>query len=274
LSFSGLPRVSAYNPVAYLYRQFVSFPDALGKWAVEKPDSLDGYVSPGEEESSLLAEASRRKKDCAKAIRRALGRYGDDFRAAAAALDEWCADARAEAGLTPEGGNLRPEFVPVMNTVWEINCTLRPLLEAYRAPTEFFCEIAPRLWSGFDLAPRDSARLAQALHTWGFGALLNPNVRAAFDHAASYPSIFARVLGEAEQRGNYREGRGKGVKDRPDVARRVSHGKRRRKVELRIERGMPEAEAAQDLARREGRSVSAIRKSRVIARKRNAKSSK
>jgi hypothetical protein len=202
-------------------------------------------------------------------IAKALGRYQDHLDAAAVAMEQWCADVRAGSGITAEGGNLRPEFVPAMNTVWEINCTLRPLLEAYRDPIRFFREIAPRLWPGFDLAPDDSGHLAQTLHVWGFGAPLNPNVRAAFDHASGYASTFARVLGEAEQRGDYREGRGKGIADRPGVARHVSHGKRRLKVDLRIiEHGMSEKEATRDLARRERRSVSAIRKSRAIARKR------
>jgi hypothetical protein len=268
-SYEKLPPFSAYNIVAYFLRQCFSFFDAVQKWKVENPDAR--IVR----DLGLFKQAKKSKGECAKKITAALGRYHEDYDAAEEAIHEWIRYARSEAGLDPVTGegSFRPEFVPLVNTLGEIK-SLRTVLEAYRNPTMFFREIAPRLYpEDFRFPRRDwpsanERRLSSTLRTWGHGVHLNPNVQAALAIAATAPRMFARILGVVEQRKAYNEGRGKGVRDGTTSKRRVSHEKRRRKIELRIERGMSEEEAAQDLARREGRSMSAIRKSRVIARKR------
>jgi hypothetical protein len=166
---SHLPEARAYNPVAYL-RQFATFPDAVRQWAVEKPDrQLLNLVQQCFRDAGLrersLEKIKGRKKECATEILEALG-LRQDFDAAAKAMDDWCVAARAEAGLTLRDGTLSPKFIPLMNTVWEITCTLRPLLESYRDPDRFFREIAPRRWpTNFLLSSKEDLALVWRLGT-------------------------------------------------------------------------------------------------------------
>lgn len=203
LSYRGLPGRPYANPVAYLLREFVWFNDAVGAWSAWPPE-IHGII----ESETRLAQAKAEKKRCARVIIAALGPYLDDLDAAETAMDDWCSSARSIAGLLTGDEGLREEFVPVMVPVWEINTTLRPLLEAYRNPRQFFCEIAPRVWAReFDFGPNDWQQLAATLHEWGQGAHLNVSVQAALQAAADQPLTLAKVLGRVEGRRAYKEGR-------------------------------------------------------------------
>jgi hypothetical protein len=249
-----LPAARAYNPVAYL-RQFATLADAVRKWAVEKPDRpLLNLVQQCSEDATVrerrLEEIKRRKKECATEILEALGQR-QDFVAAAKTMDDWCAAARTEACLTLRDGALRPKFIPLMNTVWEITCTLRPLLESYRDPDRFLREIAPSRWPT-DLLLSSKEDLALM---WGLGTR------------------------------SYREGRRRGTRDRPDAPRHVSHEERLKVVDLgekkvralREERFVPvrgsRGRSLRYRAEAERVSVAAIRKSVTIARKRRSEKS-
>ena len=296
LSFEKLPAFSSYNMLAFFYRPFVSFYDALARWAAEVPDA------PVVREFGCLQEAREKKRECAKAIVKGLGRYRDDLCGAERALEEWCRRVRKDLNLVDEnvGEKGRPrenvpwqtQHLPLLNTLWEINSTLRPLLLAFQDPKTFFQDVAPTLYpDAFSFPPADwpgtnEQRLASTLHTWGHAAHLNPSVQAALEIAASGPRVFAHVLGVAEQRKAYREGRRKGSKDGPHVARRVSHENRLEAVDTEVrtvrsfrrEYGEPLRGVIDQVVSRqaeaEKRSPAAIRKSRAIARKRRVKTPK
>jgi hypothetical protein len=274
-----LPPLSSYHPVPYLFRQCRTFRDALRRWAVEKPDN------PTVLQFGFLAEAKAAKKVCAKTISAALGPYGEDLDGAEKATEEWRCAVREETGLDPKtgAGPIALKHIPLINTLWEINTALRPLLSAYRNPEQFFREIAPALLPrDFDfqpgkLTPSDAPRLGETLRVWGRAALLHPGVRAAFETFASHPRLFAEVLNVAEQRKAYKEGRGKGVRDGATSKRRVAHARRLRRVEHGIaalrdlrdgsELRAPVKRAARFVAGKDGVSEAAIRKSMTLARK-------
>jgi len=260
--FGQLPEICPYNPVAYLL-QCVSLYDAIGKWAAER-------VEPSYRlEFERIPLAARARRECAKAIRSALGPHRDNYDAAEKTMDDWCSKARAKAGLISGKEGLRLESFPVMIPVWEINRTIRPMLVAYRNPREFFSEVAPRFFPGdFNLRPDDWQRLAGTLRTWKYGALLNPNVRATFDAVAEDPRAFAEVLGQAERRKAYADGRKPGSKDTRPRKRRVDNVATKAEVwrradEIEEETRQPRgavSRAVREKAEEKGRKPSAIRR--------------
>jgi hypothetical protein len=108
--------------------------------------------------------------------------------------------------------------------------------------------------------------LGRTLWIWGFGALLNENVRRAFD--AATPNQLIEVFGQAEGRERYREGNPRGSGKGKAKKKRVnSAGLRnriaRRAAEIerthRLDRGGSKR-AIEEIADNEKRSSAAIRK--------------
>jgi hypothetical protein len=228
LDYRKLPRRPSSRPVANLLCSYVSFRDALSAWAGQDPEIAG--LRAGE---ALFEPAMAEKKRCATAIAEALGPDGRNFIAARKAMDDWGTAARARARITPEGGGLRVGDEPILLPVWEIDTTVRPLLEAYADPVKFFRETAPRLypqdftfWSDPNRVPcavwegapdeeppdgwvdeeetepprrtLDRARLASTARDWGRFAHLNSGFREAFLAGARDPSFIASVVGPAE----------------------------------------------------------------------------
>jgi hypothetical protein len=134
----------------------------------------------------------------------------------------------------------------------------------------------PRQIGPFSKDSFEFSRLGRTLYTWGYGALLNPAARRAFDWAAKDSNRFSTILAEAEGRDCYEEGRKRGSRDRPDSKRRVKHQKRLHRVEnivsaLSEKHGLPRRgsvrASVKAVAKKTDVSPSAIRKSMSIARR-------
>lgn len=314
LSYAFLPLPPSAGPVAYFFRRFVSFWDALREWRIQLP--------PRETELPQHQSELRRANETIPFRRAAAGRIlaaleapraelrayrelanqkslRDNYDAAERALVDWCSEAKRGAGLPedwpdmPDAARLRSEGdnpldkSPRLRVAWELEEYVLPLMWAYRDPKKFFREIAPKKeWPNFDpdtIGPFQHfahyGALGGVLHEWGAAALLNPNVRAAFD--AATPEKLVHILGEADAKGAFEEGRKPGSKDRPDSKRRVDHAKRLRQVENvvtalvekhgRTRRGSVGPSVRAIAKKRTGTSPSAVRRSMSIARKESPK---
>ncbi len=167
-----------------------------------------------------------------RAMLNALGPGRVDYAAAERAFAAWEASWFGPSGraLIVAG---HPD--PRRRASWEIRRWLLPLRYAYEDPKHFFIEIAPQLDpDGFDPSkiapsPFHATYLARTLRNWGFGVLLNPTVRAAFDDAAKYPYAFGDALAIAERRTTFpKDGSRKGGKKNRKksveaLAERMSH---------------------------------------------------
>jgi hypothetical protein len=190
-------------PTAYFLRRYSSFWDALHAWRADRPKRdapADAWqtVPLRIEAANAVMEGLRQPSKKAVRAYAALKRRPEfanfpppsasrnNYRAADAALGRWCADASRATNLPPKGP-FSPNHPDLrMRVAWELLFWLRPLLIAYADPRRFFAKVAPqidpnRLFDLKQLRPVDHpfishGRLAEALHTWGFGALLNPNV--------------------------------------------------------------------------------------------------
>jgi hypothetical protein len=261
LSYGFLPLPPAGGPLAYLFRRFVSFWDALREWRVQLPPRDTEFPEHQRGELTSANETIPFRREAADRILAALEEpteqarafcerpevlarfYGgsrekclaehesrrDNYDAAERTLRDWCRQAKREAGqdedrpvsvrLRAEGGNPLDKS-PKLRVAWELENTVQPLMWAYRDPAKFFREIAPVAeWPNFDaetIGPFDHfacwGALGNVLHEWGVAALLNPNVRAAFDAATPYKLM--HILGQADAKGAFGEGRKKGSKDK------------------------------------------------------------
>ena len=154
-----------------------------------------------------------------RSILDALGPFPFDYPSARAALEEWCTEAlrdlRSERFTLDFSEDLRH------NVGRGLRWTISPLIDAFENPRRFFSEVLPPLEpSDFDeerlrgtwhsLRRNDGGPiwpytpLADALHRWGFGLLLNEKVRAVFEKASQEPT-FSLVLAQAEGREAFRD---------------------------------------------------------------------
>lgn len=314
LSYAFLPLPPSAGPMAYFFRRFVSFWDALRVWRVQLPpretdlpehqrelQRASGTIPFRREAADRVLAALEEPRAELRAYRELANQKSlrDNYDAAERVLLDWCREAKREVGLPEDwpdaprpknwaGGNPLDKS-PRLRVAWELEEYVLPLMWAYRDPAKFFREIAPKKeWPNFEpdtIGPFQHfahyGALGGVLHEWGVAALLNTNVRAAFD--AATPEKLIRILGEADAKSAFEEGRRKGAKDRPDSKRLVKHGKRLRHVEnvakaLQEKHGLSRRGSVglsvKAIAKKTGSSPSAIRKSMSLARRRSRKSSR
>lgn len=155
----------------------------------------------------------RERKQVGGEILRALGHYPFNYSAAHLAIQAW-RDASLKA--TGQGEHSPDSDDPRDLVRSQLKKVIEPLLTAYEKPSQFFREMLPdfevyvfseenfrghwHLGSWTDGRPVwPFTDLAELLHRWGYGVLLNPEVRAIFEKAASEPT-FSLVLAQAEGR--------------------------------------------------------------------------
>lgn len=198
-----------------------------------------------------------------------LGSYPWNYVRAEDCLWGWCEEVFRANGFR-DGGALPSisDARPAVAVAAELRSVISGLIIAYADPHRFFRKVAPRdSPADFDAARLSSADwLGRTLWVWGFGALLNEDVRRAFD--AATPSQLVEIIGKAEGREKYREGnplgsgKGKAKKKRVNSAGlrgQLEH--RATEIELinRLDRGGKKL-AVEEVAKAEGRSVAAIQK--------------
>lgn len=222
-------RLPASPPTAYFLRRYASLWDALCAWRVdvtargEATKEQLAMVPPKKEAATKILAGLREPNESGRAFALKTGKNSptrrDNYEAAKRELMAWCEKARRDAGMS-EDDALPPDHPePRVRVAWEMLKWMHPLLLAYSNPRQFFAEIAPgldsnRLFNREKLMPNgllSRSALALVLHTWGYGALLNPEVRRAFDAADS--GTLSDVLAEAEGKEAFREGREPGRKD-------------------------------------------------------------
>jgi hypothetical protein len=254
----------------YDYRKFECFPGGppLAKF-------LRRYVTLREALMRLRAESPNRKEQkpffraVCDATLAGLGSYPWNYERAEDRLCDWCEDVFRTNGFR-DGGALPSisDAKPAVAVAAELGTLISGLIIAYADPHRFFGRVAPRdSPSDFDAARLSSADwLGRTLWTWGFGALLNEDVRRAFD--AATPSQLIEIIGKAEGREKYREGnplgsgKGKAKKKRVNsdgLRGQLEH--RATEIELinRLDRGGKKL-AVEEVSKAEGRSVAAIQK--------------
>ena len=201
-----LPRTPA-QVVARLFRTYESFENALKLYASEgiEADLPD------------LPRAVRRKGGWGRAERE---------RGVQIVLD-------ALAGSAPsqyEDALLAfCQLIKQQQLATEIKAIILPLGQAYSDPAHFFQEVAPILDPpAFDPArigstvSEERSDLPRTLHTWGFGALLNPVVRDAFLRVG--PKLQNAAIDAAQRRKAVREGRPATRAHQIDLALQWAHG--------------------------------------------------
>ena len=151
------------------------------------------------------------RKEVGGEILRALGHYPFDYSAARLVIQAWCDESLRATGQDPHA---RESDDPRDLVRYQLSEVIDPLLVAYEDPRRFFLEVLPEieLWrfteehfrGVWHLGTWTDGRpvwpftdLAELLHRWGYGVLLNPDVRAIFEKAAS-ESTFSLVLAQAE----------------------------------------------------------------------------
>jgi hypothetical protein len=133
---------------------------------------------------------------------------------------------------------VRPDHPdPRSRASWEIRRWIRPLRYAYSDPQRFFTEFAPQ-YDSQEFDPQSlgafeeshyPGALAECLREWGYGALLHPAVRAAFDAAAKDSGVFGELLAIAERKTRFpQEGSRPGRKRKrrkkvKPLAKRMNH---------------------------------------------------
>jgi hypothetical protein len=251
--------VPASPPVAKLLRRYVTLREALLRLRAESAD-LRPDMKPSIREGCSAALAG-------------LGSYPWNYEAAERSLHKWYlgilrANGFPEEKPQPSFGDDRPQVAAAA----ELRIYIAELIIAYADPHRFFQKVAPERHSDDFNANVLSNRLGRTLWRWGFGALLNDDVRRAFDSAT--PSQMIEILGFAEGRERYREGnppgqgKGKPKKKRVDsVGTMVQAATRATEIEKneRLERGGMKR-AIEEIAKAEKRSPAAIRKRITRAR--------
>ena len=267
--FRSLPQSP---PAAKFLRQFVTLRDALLRLRAENrkdfEDQKQHFLSKGLDKDFTRKRPFIRK-GC-DVVLDALGSFPWKYDKAEEKLVEWCS-AIFEANGFRDGHHPYPSIAdsrPQVAVAAELSILIPQLIIAYAAPRKFFREIAPKC-SPRDFDPQrlsESFWLGVTLWRWGFGSLMNRNVRRAFDSATRDQLI--EILGLAEGREKYREGnpvgsgKGKPKRKRVDlVATKATVNARATEIERseRIDRGGTKR-AIGELARAEKRSRAAIRK--------------
>ena len=254
----------------YEYRKFRCLPGGppLAKF-------LRRYVTLREALMRLRAESPNRKEQkpffrtVCDATLAGLGSYPWNYAKAQDRLWDWCEDVFRMNGFR-DGGALPSvsDARPAVAVAAELRTVISGLIIAYADPHRFFQKVAPRdSPEDFDAARLSNADwLGRTLWIRGFGALLNDDVRRAFDVAT--PSQLIEIIGKAEGREKYREGnprgsgKGKAKKKRVNpVGLRDRIDRRAAEIETtdRLDRG-GKKRAVEEIARNEKRSVAAIRK--------------
>jgi hypothetical protein len=153
----------------------------------------------------------RVRKEVGDEILKALGNYPFDYSAARLVLSTWCGEPSKPTGPSSSS---RDSVDPRELVRHQLSEVIDPLLVAYEDPRRFFVEVLPEieLWrftegnfrGVWHLGTWKDGRpvwpftdLADLLHRWGYGVLLNPDVRAIFEKAALEPT-FSLVLAQAE----------------------------------------------------------------------------
>jgi hypothetical protein len=132
------------------------------------------------------------------AMRGALGKETPNYDAAKNAFEAW-EETWTNSGRRALWVPNHPD--PRIRAAWELRSVAMPLLIAHSDPVKFFTEyVSIDVSEGVRLEPR---ALGRALHTWGFGLLLHPVVRASFDAAAASPLELGEILAVAERRTRY-----------------------------------------------------------------------
>jgi len=153
----------------------------------------------------------RERKEAGGAILRALGHYPFDYSAAHLVIQ-----ARRDESLKATGLDQHSldSDDPRDLVRFQLTRVIDPLLTAYENPSRFFREMLPDIelyvfseenfrghwhlgtWKdGRPVWP--FTNLADLLHRWGYGVLLNPEVKAIFEKAAAEPT-FSLILAQAE----------------------------------------------------------------------------
>jgi hypothetical protein len=133
-----------------------------------------------------------------------LGENSDDYPSALRNLDA----IEAEARIRNEANPLPLEEVLLLH---EAAITLRPLVLLFSDPRRFFAEVLP-----LALPNEIHCSTKAVVGRWGWGALLNPTIRSAFDSEAAKPG-FALTLAALEKREAFRSSGGAPRGRRPDV---------------------------------------------------------
>jgi len=269
LDYQGYhPQRPASPPTAYLLSRYANLYDALSAFAV------DHSGIPHDMEAVKYARKGLRMMILA------LGAHRTNYAEAEKVFFRWRRDTLRRVGaqdVSPNHADAR------VRAVWEIEYWIHPLIFVYGDPRRFFSEVIPpresnRLFDRETLFTAygdvDARRLGEVLSTWGFGAVLNPNVREALEAAS--PKALNEALAVAESRGIYVEGRKKGARDKTARKSSVDNLETKRSVYEtadQIEERTGESQGAVKrsvaiVARREGRKPSAIRRriSRAAAR--------
>jgi hypothetical protein len=251
--------VPASPPVAKFLRRYVTLREALLRFRAESPKrrpNMKPFIKEG----------------CSAALA-GLGSYPWNYEAAERSLHEWYLSVLRANGFPEE--QPRPSFAdprPQVAAAAELRVYIAELIIAYADPHRFFQTVAPERHPDDFNATILSTRLGRTLWRWGFGALLNDDVRRAFDSAT--PSQMIEILGFAEGRERYREGnppgsgKGKRKKKRVDsVGTMVQATTRATEIEKseRLDRGGMKR-AIEEIANAEKRSPAAIRKRITRAR--------
>jgi hypothetical protein len=248
--------IPASPPEAKFLRRYVTLREALLRLRVESPNNYP-------------AQKPFIRAGCS-AVLTGLGSYPWKYAAAEESLHKWCWDILSANGFV-KGVKPWPSIAdhrPQVAVAAELMILVSRLIIAYADPHRFFKEIAPQA------APQDfdTTRLSQPLwlgHTiwrWGLGALLNDDVRRAFE--AATPDQLIEILGQAEGREKYREGNPKGSgKGKPKKKRvdatglKVRAKTRAKQIEAteRLDRGGMKR-AIEEIAKAEKLTPAAIRK--------------
>jgi hypothetical protein len=198
-----------------------------------------------------------------------LGPYPWNYERAEDRLWNWCEDVFRTNGFR-DGGALPSisDARPAVAVAAELGTVISQLIIAYADPHRFFKEVAPEDTPEHFDATRlsDPFWLGRTLWIWGFGALLNDDVRRAFDSAT--PNQLIEIIGQAEGREKYQEGvppgtgKGKAKKKRVDlIGTKAEVNARATEIETNESLHVGGTKRAiKEKAKAEKRSPSAIRK--------------
>jgi hypothetical protein len=196
----GLPD---HHPVSFFVRKNATAADAINAWAADDSEGASRAWRAKIGKRILTALGPDRMDDWPKNV----GERRFHYEAAEAEVERI---AIAEKGAAGES---------------ELDAIVKPVLLAYSWPLKFFRVVAPRLApSDFQLHPGSVPALRKTLWRWGHGALLNPNVRRAFDWLAlNRRDAFNETLKFVEERAAFvPDGRRKGRCDSAPRKRKPS----------------------------------------------------